>query len=332
MRMPAPLLMAVLSASFVRLSVAHQQPPTLKAEKSQTAESSAPTQKRPPQIAGRVIHDDTLVTLDFPGGTIESYAGAIRKAAQPDSLNLFVDSDAAEIPVPPIKLTKASIYDSLSLVARSGKAPDGRYLNVGVQVLESTAVGGSAVYKVRADYMESPGFVRPPEVSLEVLSLNPIIGLPGSTRADRPPLDVKAVLGAIESAVAVAVSDASTPPVLKFHEASGLLFVKGTSEQRNVAIEVVRQLRNDVDAQEATLDVISASRTTVNLPLKGTAGEEILAGLRKYFERSCCVQFWTDGNTLVIAGDKALVNEAAKRASILDLQSMDKTSKQSAPK
>ena len=82
MRMPAPLLMAVLSASFVRLSVAHQQPPTLKAEKSQTAESSAPTQKRPPQIAGRVIHDDTLVTLDFPGGTIESYAGAIRKAAR----------------------------------------------------------------------------------------------------------------------------------------------------------------------------------------------------------------------------------------------------------
>lgn len=284
-------------------------------------------------MPGRIIHDDTLITLDFAGGTVGDYAQAIRKAAEPDALNLFVDSQAAEIPVPAIKLTKASIFDSLSLIARNGLDADGRYLNLGVEVLESTANGGSPVYKIKANYLDPPGNPnRPSEALLEVISLNPIIGLPGSVRAGRPPLDAKTVLGAIEAAVAVSDSNSSTPPVLKFHEASGLLFVKGTNAQRNVAIEVARQLRKDVEADKATLDAIAAGRETYKLPVTAAAAPEILAFLRNKYEQQCCIQFWLEGNHLVITGDTQLVREATQAGSIRLTQLMNRSSNEAASK
>ncbi|MBL8885104.1 MAG: hypothetical protein JNK16_00470 [Phycisphaerales bacterium] len=270
-------------------------------------------------MAGRIIHDDTLVTLDFPGGTIASYAQAIRKAAEPDLVNLFVDSQAAGISVPPIRLTKASIFDSLSLVGRNGQEPDGRYLNLSVEVLESTAAGGSPVYKIRANFIDPPGNPnRPFDSSLEVISLNPIIGLPGSSRAGRPPLDVKTVLGAIEAAVAVSDASSSTPPVLKFHEASGLLFVKGTNAQRNVAIEVVRQLRSDIENERAAEQAATAGRDSKKMLMKRQPAEEVAEMVRKQLEGKCCVQLEVDGKYIIITGDKELVAEAAQRAYAID--------------
>lgn len=255
---------------------------------------------------------DEIVSFEFPGGTLSSFIEKLREAAAPLPLNVFIEPEAAKQLVPPVKLTNVSYYYVLRLLDRTAKDDQGRMVQTQLEQ-SNTPDGAALMFKIRAIELggsHADGF--------SVLSLNPIIGLPGSTKATTSSLDAKTVLAAIEAAVTASEDQGASPPMLKFHESSGLLFVRGTSEQREAASEVVQQLRRDVDAERAADLAATGGRDTKKMLIKSQPAEDVAEAVRRQLIGKCCVQLEVDGKYIVITGDKALVAEAAQRAYAID--------------
>lgn len=246
-----------------------------------------------------------IVTFDFPGGTVNDFIAMLREAMKPTPLNVFIESEAAKQPVPPVKLRDAYFYPVLLLLNQS----DGYDSNSPVRLSvtqANTMSGQTPIFTISARKVGGENTDR-----FSVLSLNPIIGLPGSTRVSDSKLDAKTVLAAVEAAVVVSGDEDSPPPMLKFHEASGLLFVKGTNSQRVAADDVVRQLRKDVQEAKAAARSLQSAGTEKRLNFPESYHKAILAALHQRFDGTCCIQFVFEGTTLRITGDKEILDEAA---------------------
>lgn len=276
------------------------------------SKGSAPHAMTSPNGAVFLAPDRELVTFDFPGGKVSDFIAMLRAAMAPVPLNVFVDAEAAKQSLPPMKLTKASYYAVLRLLDRSEFDEQGRLVQTNVSLVDTTE-GQAPIFKISALAQggeKTTGF--------SVLSLNPIIGLPGSTAATGSQLDAKSVLAAVEAAVIASDDQSSSPPTLKFHEPSGLLFVRGTPTQRAAAQEVVQQLRKDVEAARAADLAATGGRDTKKMLIKSQPAEDVAEAVRRQLIGKCCVQLEVDGKYIIITGDKALVAEAAQRAYAID--------------
>lgn len=278
------------------------------------AKGSAPRAVTPPNGAAFPTPDREFVTFDFPGGKVSDFIAMLRAAMAPMPLNVFVDAEAAKQSLPAIKLTNASYFNVLRLLDRTEFEEQGRLVQTRVSQVD-TSEGQTPIFKIQAGVQggeRTTGF--------SVLSLNPIIGLPGSAAATGSHLDAKSVLAAVEAAVIVSDDQSSSPPILKFHEPSGLLFVRGTEYQRKAAEEVVQQLRKDVEAARQTSQRGFGNDGEKRLIIPAEQHGAILKALHQRFDGQCCIQFVFEGDTLRITGDKELLDEAAAIAFTRTLQ------------
>lgn len=269
---------------------------------------------------------EELVSFEFGGGTIQSFVETLRVAMNPTPLNVFIEPEAANQIIPPVKFTDVSYYQVLRLLDRTATDEKGRRSQTQLEQ-SNTPVDSAPMFKIRAIPMGG-GFAK----GFSVLSLNPIIGLPGSSKSANSGLDAKTVLAAVEAAVVAAEEPGATPPILKFHETSGLLFVRGTDAQREAAGEVVQQLRRDVEADRAADLAATAGRSTQKVLLKSEVPDDLAQRLRKLFAGQCCLQFEVDGKYLIVTGDRELVNEAAKLAYINDQAAIQRKEKEATKK
>jgi len=58
--------------------------------------------------------DDATISVDFPGGSIAEYVAALK--SRDDGLNVIVDAQAGQVPLPPISLKAVTLGDALSLI------------------------------------------------------------------------------------------------------------------------------------------------------------------------------------------------------------------------
>lgn len=299
----------------ILVSTAFAQPPAA----PQMAVPPKPKQVQPSTT-------DELVTFDFSGGTVQNFIDKLRIAMQPWPLNVFIEPEAATQMVPPVKLTNVSYYNVLRMLDRTAKDVEGRMVQT---QLEQSNIGevSAPLFKISAIEVgggHSKGF--------SVLSLNPIIGLQKSGRAGSS-LDADSVLAAIGAAIEASEDRGSSPPAtLRFHQPSGLLFIRGSEAQREAAQEVVQQLRRDVDAERAADQAATAGRSTAKVLLKGEEPDDLAQRLRKQFEGRCCVQFEVDGKYLIMTGDRELVNEAAQLAYVNDRAALQRKDKEATKK
>jgi len=174
-------------------------------------------------------NDRGLISVDFPGGTITEYIDALAKAA--GSVNVLISTEAADLSMPPVKLTKVSVSAAIDLVNGTRTDKNDRFVNLDVDHLRQYEANEQETFKINAN---RPNRGRPTEVKTlsRVWSIAHLIqdGVYNS----------KVVLEAVEMAIAVTKSTSKVD--IRFHEATGLLIASGSTSQLSAIENVLGEL------------------------------------------------------------------------------------------
>lgn len=198
-------------------------------------------QPRPVQAADWGKVQGPVVSLDFPGGTLREYVGAVQRAAGKDTVNVLLPAEAADLPLPPISMKDVSARTALEAVQWA-------FPQMGPHRVDVTPFGspesGSPTFAVAYMAMGDRGPVPPSQPArprdVEVFSIRELIE--PAEGGDGVP--VETLLTSIEAALSL--KDVGVAPDLKFHEDSGLLIVRGTGEQIGTVKSLLREIRGDV--------------------------------------------------------------------------------------
>lgn len=180
--------------------------------------------------------EPVTVTLTFEGGTMAAFVAEVRKV-QPTA-NIVMATRAADAIVPPMELRGAGIEQALVCACTVAEGP------VEVRV-KDFAGGGRPVYTVLA----APARVQkqvlgadPDEIEQRVFTLNKLT----TARVGVEPVSVATILSAVE----MVTSAAGQAPLLRYHQDSGILLVRGTREQVANASQTLAVLASDLDERE----------------------------------------------------------------------------------
>lgn len=179
--------------------------------------------------AQNVGKDSNLISVNFKGGTIAEYVDALAEAA--GAVNILVSSGAAYASMPAVKLTKVTVSAAVDLT-------DGYRTNIKTNRLVKIIVNHVSLYAVG----ENPTF--------KITAQNQPTGLPRENTRSRiwsiahliqdGVFSSKVVLDAIE--LAIAVTNSKTEVDIRFHEATGLLIVSGSTSQLKAIDNVLDEL------------------------------------------------------------------------------------------
>ncbi len=173
-----------------------------------------------------------LFDLSFRGGTVEEYAAAIRKVAP--TVNIVVMPNAAIAPVPALTLQSVSVHGALNFL-------DGREYRIGREAiaLDLSFYNAGPQYDVeRVFTIGARGSVEPTQ-SL-VMSVDPL--LDAMSKQD--------LLTAVEVALEL-VMENRAPAVVKYHEATNILLVRGHPEQIGIVEDMLGELFNAARRKQA---------------------------------------------------------------------------------
>lgn len=216
----------------------------------------------PAQETGGPTPEHYVLSLDFPGGSLQQLVEALRGAGK--NVNIVVPTIASNVTIPPMVLRRTTVEAALRAAAQ---VLDSSYeaaidMNVGtapnfgpvgepvytVQIRESRRARGGQT-TVTTTHGEAPRGVR-------VFSLRALTK--PSPGGDQPITDVKTVLTAIDTGLGVAAlqeaPDSGVPAekaVVRLHEDSSLLFVAGTQAQIRIVDEVLSNLMLDAKMTRA---------------------------------------------------------------------------------
>jgi hypothetical protein len=215
------VLAAPLSLSAVPTLLA--QDPGAKPETRQAAPEPEPT-----------------ISIEFAGGSLRNFTDLVRQT--PMHPNIVVSGQADAIQLPAISLQGASVEAALQSVGAIVPDP----WDVGVRAMGH---GERRVFTVVAGERHH---VPPPQASasrpqgVRVFSLTKLISPLPIDSQDHPVAQTpETILSATQVAMELS-QETEEKPVLRFHPESGLLLVKGTSQQ----IDAVEQVLRGIEANQ----------------------------------------------------------------------------------
>lgn len=215
--------------------------------------------------------DPIIASLDFEGGSLESFVRALRKAAGESPVNVVFGPEAAGIPVPPIDLQHVDAFMALRSVSQAshsllGSDPE---LSQFVWSVDRISGVGAPVYTIEVHEIgggrTSSAGSAPAKLHTAVHSIANLTGGPGAMSADD-------VLAAIQLALEM---DGKGDAKLSFHEETGLLFARVSFDQANVIEMTIVHLRQSLNARQQHE---SRSQLEAVLEATGTRSIEDLAG------------------------------------------------------
>lgn len=235
----------------------------------------APNHNQPSQPEKRASPSDapTRIDITFPGGTFGQYLDLVRKAAGESGVNVMVDPGAENVPVRAVELKGVSVGAALSAAANA-RAPDTPSI---VLVTPMEGDEGTVAYYHIQKASSNPWAEARTGQRVSVYSLREIIDpMPGDPMDARLTAPVESVLTAVEAGIAMSSAGDATAEA-RFHDESGLLFVRGTPEELRAAQEIVKLMLADVRARrEAFMAIVSREGN----PTSGNAiGTSALADL-----------------------------------------------------
>jgi hypothetical protein len=239
--MPAlkPLFVAAMLATTPALAQDHPGRPSSRvgAPQPQPEAAVSPEQQQPP--AG-----EPTLSIDFPGGTVGQYVEALRHgSSQP--VNIVLPPRAAKVPMPPVSLKAVTLVDAINAVIAIADIPADE--DWGVRPLATL----SGIISNGPSGESVPGYaIMVQQRGTRVMPGGPQFAGGGGAAsrtevyAVRDLLDSgmkpEAVLTAIDTALRM--DQRTEPPDVKFHEESGLLILRATSDQLEAARQVVTRL------------------------------------------------------------------------------------------
>jgi hypothetical protein len=179
------------------------------------------------------------ITIDFPGGSLESYVKAL--SAMSAESNVVLTPGTENIPLPPFSLKGVPLQSAVELInfmAREGRR------NVSVSRIQQRP-GARKVYVVFGAEKD------PEKKELQVFNLTSLgpRGAPAESLEGKRRLE--AILQAVDIALGILGQKPDEKPLIKIHPESGLLLVQGTKDQLAVVAQVVETiLRGDSPGAE----------------------------------------------------------------------------------
>lgn len=201
--------------------------------------------------------DATLISLNFPGGTLTEYAAAVTKAAEPTAANILLRGETDSINIGPVLFGEVGIASALEAVTGTYEIGNNAY-HVSSRGIEARE--GRPVFSVQVEgsgnLRRSPGAVADSQDILVLQIKELTTALPG----DPPESGVAAetVLTAIEAALAIAGNTENTQ--VKYHAPSGLVMLAGPASAREAADEVLKQMSRDVSERRSRARNMQESR------------------------------------------------------------------------
>ncbi len=197
-----------------------------------------------PTPGGQSAQPEPVLDLEFGGGTVGEYVELVRRGS-PEVLNFAMADGISDLAIVPLTLRAVSPRDAVEMVARLAKPIADTRL-----IVEERVGPGSRTFIVEAvpDMTPSGGPRRKdPELVTRVFSINSLVGPAWSSdRNDDESrgLTAPVVLASLEQGLSIA--DPWKPdPMIRFHTDSGLLIVRGTQSQIEVAELTIRNLQSD---------------------------------------------------------------------------------------
>lgn len=222
------ILIASTLTSFAGLPAAAQQPDP--APGGNTVRSEEPK--------------EVLISVDFPGGSVADYINVLRRSVGKVPVNAVVSAQAQRATLSPIVLRDVSLFTAMSAISAAAGNSSGNWLIEVIpgQTRAMAALAFSVDYKPRAE--------RPAdELVVETLSLARLIGSGKAEQNDG--MSAAVVLTAIETGLQLGDGAGARAPELKFHEESGLLFVRGTVPEVRLVQTVVNRMSDDLERRRA---------------------------------------------------------------------------------
>jgi hypothetical protein len=178
-----------------------------------------------------------IVSIDFDGGSLEDFVEEIRGAGQ--NINILIPPEAAEVSVPAVALKSVGVEAALEAVAAIT-------LSDSVSVGVSTMLGaGVPIYAVRVNFSSNTRRSGFENVDVRVISISSLTqSLPGDPEPARITTSAETILTAIDTGMEVVGGERAT---IKYHEDSGLLFVKGTRTQLNITERIIGNMVSDLE-------------------------------------------------------------------------------------
>lgn len=214
-----PTVLARVRAQVSELETAA----ALAAEDRRAALESDPEQQRLEELS---------ITIAFPGGTVSEYLDIVRSKTGSDNV-VVVDEEIRTLKMPKVNMRQITgvaavqILETLRFETASGQAR----LHVDHVVGDPEGVGIDALPVTVIDFIDGD---ERRAASAQVLETQ-VIGL--RTYQKYEPNSVKALLEALE--VGASLKGRSPSFTLKLHEATGLLFVRGTPQDLDLVHETV---------------------------------------------------------------------------------------------
>jgi len=247
---------ALLAAALCQTSWATAQPagPTPATPMSRGTGQIAPARGVPLQHAmpGQTSDQDadSVVNIDFPGGTVAEYVAMLQKAAT-KPINVIMTPTLAKLKLGPISLRSASPH--IAVNAMSGSQIRGEdepaittrssNPNPSLTALsQSFSLDGSLNNIQMMPGGQSPGNRNTSVLTFPMASLlTPPTDLPKATV-----MNAEQVTQALEAVLRLAGK--GQDPTILLHPQTNLLVIQGTNEQLNLATGVIQQLGADIES------------------------------------------------------------------------------------
>ncbi|MCG3122677.1 MAG: hypothetical protein GIKADHBN_01070 [Phycisphaerales bacterium] len=194
------------------------------------------------------------INFKFPGGTLTDFVEALKAASAPHPCNVMVSGQGEPPRIPAFEFQDVAVSTAAAAAARS----DSRHIAMAV-VQEDE---GAPVYVF--EYRTDDGGGRGQQT--EVLSLRSLLDAePGDPDGVAVTMTADTVLSALQHATGVADSNTSNPALIKFHEESSLLFVRGTPVQLETVRSAYKLLQTDVARRRDRFDGTGLRRMQADL-------------------------------------------------------------------
>ena len=191
--------------------------------------------------------EPAIVDLDFAGGSLATFVAAVRRAQR--DVNIVMAPRADEADVPAMELRGTDIDQALETACMLATGD----VEVDVRQIRGR---GATIYTIlaRPRKVRNPNDPEPVPAGQpvqRVFTLNALTmdrAMPdhfvqGAADGLVKPLTVEAVLSAVE----LATTQDGTAPMLRYHQDSGILIVRGTVAQVTAASEVLAVLHEDLE-------------------------------------------------------------------------------------
>lgn len=185
---------------------------------------------------------DTVVSVDFAGGTLAELVEMIRGADE--YINILTTPEASQISAPSLSLKQVTVENALKAIAQVCSNQQ-----ASVDVSTQRSGWGQPVYSVRVALAQRRDTAEPGSgaTSVEVFSIRSMTeSMPGVPEDERITFEADTILTAIDTGLNVADPEGDKAQI-RYHADSGLLFVRGTWDQNRLVENVLSSMGRDLE-------------------------------------------------------------------------------------